>query len=355
MSVSLPREQHHPAYNLPQSHLRPPSGSDHKHHQSLPPAAGSYKSGDSRSQSFLNLTSSALAGVFGSHASLSELAGDDGTSTPATLKRASRPNTKSSTSSSIDSYKGFLDDANKSLMDSLKNNQHEKHVEPSLRRASLSSNPGTVISRRASLPAFTPATTHRLVPLSASSIFIRFMTLFAFGIAYGVFARQIYFNSSVATSSSPSTPYLLIWGAQGVAFGFALPLLDYFFSSHLSLVRAVNKDWSMTLRAVFAFLGLGLGVRKLQIESDFQASAHWGLMTPFVWYLLDGTRNGFLLSCVAAALGKSALYGMAQQQNQQLDTPAAAVWVASVYFCCSICVGNIGRRILAVESDEEDQ
>lgn len=331
MSVVLPRDPRraHDPY-------APTPAPLHTHLQ-LPPAAGSYNGSDSKSKSFLNLTTSALSGVFGSHTSLSELAGDDTTETYDTKTSKNR----------TANYDRFFDNANKSVPLSITSSPTKP-----MRRGSMSfpssisstRRSTSVISRRASLPALTPTSTHRLVPLALPTLLARLLTLFAFGIAYGEITRHIHYTT-LFTASTSDTANLLLWGTQGIVIGFVFPLFDWLFPS--TLTSPARADWPMTIRAVFTFLGLGLGIRKLQMESSLQAAAQWGLMTPFVWYVLDGTRNGFVLSCLAAAVGTSAVLAVANQVSF-----TAAAWVASVFFCCSICVGNIGRRILAVEVAE---
>ncbi|CAK7201251.1 hypothetical protein SEUCBS139899_003954 [Sporothrix eucalyptigena] len=120
-----------------------------------------------------------------------------------------------------------------------------------------------------------------------------------------------------------------------------------------------------------------------------QASMTLALANPFLWYLLDRSKSGLLLSAAVGFIGSGALMvlnlnlmpnpGMhpspyhagyhrmgnsfggnsAYHQNDSsrgaaygdLDSSASsltaetAVWMLSVLFCSCVCFGNIGRRL----------
>ena len=380
MSVAVPRDnsrKRNGPLSGPSSTSPAPTHHLPAYKASLPPAAGSYLTVNNtdfiKTQSFLNLTTSALSGVFGSQVSLSELAGDDagqrsGTEpegAAATGSRFGKPPKIGHTrkSASIDDYDDFLKDANKSL--------HRAFTEPVARRRrgsmpfynlDASSVQGRkILARRTSLPALTPSQVP--VRLSITNLLIRLVTLFAFGIAYGELARNLHDNHQVPSGtldisvSQNTAVYSLVWGAQGIFLGFMLPLFDWLFPGstdfRASFESKGGNDWSSIIRAVSAFMGLGLGVRKLPWDSSAQVAALWGLVNPFLWYMFDGTRNGLLLSCATAVFG-TIVFAVAfpshlPEAGLSSIYMAVAGWVASVYFCCSICFGNIGRRILTFD------
>lgn len=385
MSVALPRDHRYsagPASNgasPPTSPAVKDRFSQHHPltHASLPPAAGSYLSVDNKistsSRSFLNLTTSALSGVFGSQTSLAELAGDDSTtasgkngdnSYPA-IEKVSGISTASNggTPKSIDNYESFLDDANRSLTQVIHGTVVKKRRgSMSFPNSAVSANrrQTTTLARHATLPAMTPNT--KLVRLSFNTLVIRIMTLFACGVAFGELARHLHDNPEVCphtldlslSDNNLATYYSLVWGAQGIVLGLLFPLLDWLFPEDANLKQGKSRsDWSSIIRAVSAFLGLGLGVRKLPWDSSEQVAALWGLLNPFLWYLFDGSRNGFILSALVAILGTLVFAVVFPTHLPQAELSSmyvsVAAWIASVFFCCSICFGNIGRRILSVE------
>lgn len=385
MSVALPREHRYtagPASNgasPPMSPALKDRFSQHHHltHASLPPAAGSYLSVDNKistnSRSFLNLTTSALSGVFGSQTSLAELAGDESTNTasgkngdnnyPAIEKVSNiSTTTPGGTPKSIDNYDSFLDDANRSLTKVMNGTVIKK------RRGSMSfpnsavsatRRQTTTLTRHATLPAMTP--NNKLVRLSFNTLLIRIITLFGFGVGFGELARHLHDNHEVtphtldiSLSDNNLATYSLVWGAQGIVLGLLFPFFDWLFPEDVNFKQGKSgSDWSSIIRAVSAFLGLGLGVRKLPWDSSEQVAALWGLLNPFLWYLFDGSRNGFILSTLVAVLGTLvfAVFFPSHLPQAELSSMyvSVAAWIASVYFCCSICFGNIGRRILSVE------
>lgn len=335
------------------------------------------------SRSFLNLTSSALTGVFGSQTSLADLAGD-------TTQASFSSDQSDLPSSSIEGDDDFLDEANRSLTNSLNGGSLTK---PRLRSAiypASSSSSSTSSLTSASRPRSAPTQRHHLLPslssrtgsvrLSFLSIFVRFVTLFVAGVAYGELARNLHDNhlvtietldiaaSATAFVSGPESGFLqssvifsMVFGAQGILLGLLLPLFDRVFPAAASvsqrkLLASSGKggaDWSSIIRAVAAFLGVAYGVRKLPWESTMQVAVLWGLVNPFLWYLLDGTRNGFILSALTAIVGTMvfAVLFPANLPQPVLSTGyiAVTVWIASTFYICSICFGNIGRRILSFD------
>lgn len=305
------------------------------------------------SRSFLNLTSSALSGVFGSQTSLADLAGDT-TSYARTNGRVNQSSTN------IDNVGSFLDEASISLTGSLNDDGIKR------RRTSMSFPSSAVSSARKQrsgiprLPSLSSSTGS--VRLSLPTLMVRLVTLFACGVAYGELARNLHDNHLVTihtldiATSQNSVTFSLVFGAQGILLGFLTPLFDWLFpisSSERTSKGKGGTDWSSIIRAVAAFLGLSYGVRKLPWESSMQAAALWGLVNPFLWYILDGTRNGFILSSITAIAGTSvfAILFPSHLPDPALTSEyiAVTVWVASTLYICSICFGNIGRRILSFD------
>lgn len=119
-----------------------------------------------------------------------------------------------------------------------------------------------------------------------------------------------------------------------------------------------------------------------------QASLTLALANPFLWYLLDRSKSGFLLAAAVGLVGSGALMALnldlmpnpgmrpspyrvgcndgmgrafgadARQNDSSPDAPygsvdpstnavtaETAVWMLSVLFCSCVCFGNIGRRL----------
>ena len=104
-----------------------------------------------------------------------------------------------------------------------------------------------------------------------------------------------------------------------------------------------------------------------------QLSLTLGLANPFLWYLIDRSVSGFLLSAAVGLAGSAVLMGFSADvlpapahtvglyRNGSSQTDATAplvlggfarqdtvemgVWALSVLFCSCVCFGNIGRRL----------
>ncbi|KAA8896483.1 hypothetical protein TRICI_006888 [Trichomonascus ciferrii] len=255
----------------------------------------------SHSNSFLNLTNSALSGVFGSQVSLAELTGDV----------SNAPSRRPST--------GDLQSESKE---------------------SSSSSSGSGGGR----------------PVSAVSLATSIATLFGFGVAYGQLSRHLHDNHQVTSYTldiDQTGAFSLLWGSQGIVLGFLFPLFDWLYpEKNRKWSRGKGgADWSSIIRSVAAFMGVAYGIRKLSWTSTLQAAFYWGMVNPCLWFILDATRNGFILSCLTAIVGTTVF---ALIFPNHLPAPglseeyvSVTVWVASVFFCCSICFGNTGRRLLS--------
>lgn len=113
--------------------------------------------------------------------------------------------------------------------------------------------------------------------------------------------------------------------------------------------------------------------RKVPWASTMQVSLTLAMVNPFLWYLIDRSKPGFLLSA-AAGLAAVVLTGL---KPEIMPTPAGyssaylrhnhtgqrdggalmlgglatqrtietGLWALSVLFCSCVCFGNIGRRL----------
>lgn len=108
--------------------------------------------------------------------------------------------------------------------------------------------------------------------------------------------------------------------------------------------------------------------------STLQVSLTLALVNPFLWWLIDRSKPGFLLSAAVGLTGSLFLLGidpdmmpaptgaplanvsraaMGTDHDQLLvlgglarqKTLESLVWMLSVLFCSCICFGNIGRRL----------
>lgn len=308
MSVALPRSS-----NKARSKQSPPVQSPSSPNDGLKPQ------NDFSSRSYVNLTTSALAGVFGSQVSLAELTGD----VPA--------------ASGTDVY----DLTNK--------------PSTTIQRPKSKKDKSNLVNHHPSLPSL--SSNRSVVRFSVGALAPRIIALFAIGVVYGEVARNLHDNHLILSDTlnivmSQNIGYFsAAWGTQGILLGFLLPLFDWVFPSTFVDFGKGGTDWSSIIRAVAAFLGIAYGVRKLPWESSMQAAAMWGLLNPFLWYILDATRNGFILSSLVAIVGSTvfAILFPSHVPVAKLDSPeyiSVIVWIASAYFISSICFGNIGRRML---------
>jgi len=260
----------------------------------------------------------------------------------------------------------------------------------------------------------------------ASSLILRVVLLFALGIGYGVLvtrlpSRQnlaafgVYDDDDLVRPGSYDWRYLAFWGAAGVALGSLLPWFDRVWEETFGksdkrtatvagtgsaapgrltgVVPTGNEgmvgekegsspeaDWALVVRGIGAFVGIVFAIRKLPWTSTMQVSLTLALANPFLWYLIDRSKPGFLLSAAVGLAGSavlmslnpdmmpaptgllagspsllangtggsgarepgaaSALGGLASQ-----ETVETWIWMLSVLFCSCVCFGNIGRRL----------
>jgi hypothetical protein len=303
--------------------------------------------------------------------------------------------------------------------------------------ASSSSQP----RRRNSLaaPPTASSSSPRRRAAAALQLLLRAGLLFVLGVGYGVLVTRLpqQHGRRLAAYESPyEWRYLAFWGAAGVALGSLLPWFDRFWEESTasrqrgggapatrkdvavpgpragliegveapvtekpSAAAAPRADWALVVRGVGAFVGIVFAIRKLPWASTMQVSLTLALANPFLWYLIDRSKPGFLLSAAvglagsvvlmglnpdvmpaptanahptaaasssslgataandtasgdsggaawgggngnAAAAAATSLWGLASQ-----ETIETGIWMLSVLFCSCVCFGNIGRRL----------
>ncbi|KAG9231977.1 insulin-induced protein-domain-containing protein [Amylocarpus encephaloides] len=247
-----------------------------------------------------------------------------------------------------------------------------------------------------------------IVPRSSPSASTKFSLLwrstllFGIGMGYGSLVRHLHDDRKLAAVQvegiiKPSNDwrYLVFWGIAGVALGSLLPWIDTLFYSEASegiskeLQRQKDQitqddtldsnsspgaDWTPAVRSVGAFVGIAYAIRKLPWASSLQASLTLFLVNPVLWYLIDRSKPGFVLSSAIGATGTALLlasnpnmmpspttYGRtANNSIRQMDMLGelnlmgvgvsreiieCGIWILSVLFCSCVCFGNIGRRL----------
>ncbi|KAF2725538.1 hypothetical protein K431DRAFT_215564 [Polychaeton citri CBS 116435] len=226
----------------------------------------------------------------------------------------------------------------------------------------------------------------QLLPLLSRTV-----ALFGVGVLYGLFIGQLHNRRQLAPVQvegidSSAWPYYVFWGATGAVLGQALPWLDaYWNDSGDNDDRDIESDdgqqesggWNEAVRTITAFVGIAFAIRKLPWESELQLSLTLALANPAVWYLIDRTPPGFILSTVVALVGTAGLLGInptlvppAQVTNGYTSKPGlsnstaglvdneqlvlglfsresvgVATWISSVLFVSAVCFGNLGRRL----------
>jgi len=269
-------------------------------------------------------------------------------------------------------------------------------------------------------PPRAPSPTHTELAWSLS---MRIGLLFLLGMGYGALVTRLRgeVEGIAATEPQHGWTYLVGWGISGVALGALLPWFDgvwqvAFGNEQDSAVveektadRAASEsrsrtDWSHAVRSIGAFVGIIFALvccplsdltfttptmktrgsylhglffqRKLPWVSTLQVSLALTLVNPFLWYLVDRTKPGFILSAAVGVAGSAILIGINPDMmpapsspfyhpaeasaNVSADPLAAAsqpgifgsqqtletgIWMLSVLFCSCVCFGNIGRRL----------
>jgi hypothetical protein len=246
---------------------------------------------------------------------------------------------------------------------------------------------------------------------------LRGILLFGIGLGYGVLVRHLHDERQLAPfqvegiiKPRNDIGYLLFWGIAGVALGSLLPWVDTLFAVPDLDTPVFEKrgqkssssgsedeggsdagiwgaDWTPVVRSVGAFVGIAYAIvrlstpsifhantlqRKLPWASTMQASLTLALVNPALWYLIDRSKPGFVLSTAVGATGTALLL---VANPDMMPSPAAStsnprnntvqhtrltngslgyisresieggIWILSVLFCSCVCFGNIGRRL----------
>ena len=223
----------------------------------------------------------------------------------------------------------------------------------------------------------------------------RVLALFGVGVLYCLLISHLHDKQEIApvkveNLSRHSWPYFVFWGTAGVLLGQALPWIDKLWASDddddIEEYEGERRsrgtgDWMDVVRSIGAFVGIAFAIRKLPWESTLQLSLTLALANPAVWYLIDRSPAGFVLSVIVALSGTAVLLGInpswvpSPSPSQILEghvsrnmagsnitaeaiargelvlgyfsqeSVGVATWIASVLFVSSVCFGNIGRRL----------
>ena len=232
---------------------------------------------------------------------------------------------------------------------------------------------------------------------------VRTILLFAFGVAYGTIISHLHDSRKVAPVQVPgierSWAYLLGWGVVAVALGGLTPWVDVLWEDILGIEKDANfyessagtegdersegekgsrsglgTEWNPVVRSIGAFVGIAFAIRKLPWQSTSQVSLTLALVNPVLWYLVDRSKPGFILSTIVGLSGTAIVFGVnpdivpspaaaspraghgpatgglsdmgiLHQSLISSETIGVATWIASVFFCSSVCFGNVGRKL----------
>ncbi|KAM3509075.1 hypothetical protein MY10362_000784 [Beauveria mimosiformis] len=235
--------------------------------------------------------------------------------------------------------------------------------------------------------------------MSSVQIAVRTAVLFVLGLGYGALVTRLHdsnegLNADGFVEPGFNSTYLGVWGVAGVVLGSLLPWFDGVWEARYgdaeseedrtvgdgetSPTQAVDTglDSALVMRAIGAFVGIVFAIRKLAWDSTLQISATLALANPLLWWLIDRSRPGFLLSAAVGLVGSLLLLGISPDMmptpslqmlrdarsvndtsegstvtlstfipnNQVIET---GVWMLSVLFSSCLCFGNIGRRLFS--------
>ncbi|KAG5980107.1 hypothetical protein E4U55_004380 [Claviceps digitariae] len=326
-----------------------------------------------RPQSFMNLTSSTLMGIYSEAASRNRdcLINDDDPSDTPWGTGARTPIRRPS-----------IDETTYELMCA----RSHKHRHAAAAASSSSSlgpfrTPDDVVSL--------PSLADNLI-----SLVLRGALLGALGLGYGLVVTRLHSEQNhlppllfLDDPDGVMKPgrhwgYLLFWGVGGVVLGSLLPWFDTVWADVFGQGSrkptpdqdkhaAPGTDWALIMRAVGAFVGIIFAIRKLAWVSTLQVSATLALVNPLLWWLIDRSTSGFVFSAAVGLTGSLLLLGvnpdLVPAPSASLHRNASAgfdneppsvlsglprhevvetgMYMLSVLFCSCLCFGNIGRRL----------
>ncbi|KAK9442696.1 INSIG domain-containing protein [Metarhizium brunneum] len=222
---------------------------------------------------------------------------------------------------------------------------------------------------------------------SVTSLTLRGTLLFVLGLGYGALVTRLH-NEQNQLPPMPDDSilkpgnnwkYLTFWGVAGIGLGSLLPWFDKLWEdtfgnegddSVVDKGASPGTDWALVMRAIGAFVGIIFAIRKLAWVSTLQVSATLALVNPLLWWLIDRSKPGFVLSAAVGLTGSILLLGVDPEimpapsglpsRNSSnpfnsdplalgglatQETVETGVWMLSVLFCSCLCFGNIGRRL----------
>lgn len=253
-------------------------------------------------------------------------------------------------------------------------------------------------------------------PQTALSLGLRTAFLFVLGLGYGAILSRLSHEQQWASFPVEGimrhrydSAYLACWGVFGVVLGSLLPWFDGKWEQAFEKGEDEDEedfqeeeedpgtDWALVVRGVGAFVGIVFAIvsrpppllylyttfwaanshlpqRKVPWASTMQVSMTLAMVNPFLWYLIDRSKSGFLLSAGVAWAGSVVLMGFNPDivpapsgfsseflsRNHTGNTGGeplmlgglatqktieTGIWVLSVLFCSCVCFGNIGRRL----------
>ncbi|KAI1131509.1 insulin-induced protein-domain-containing protein [Nemania abortiva] len=258
-------------------------------------------------------------------------------------------------------------------------------------------------------PARRRSSAHIPPPISTTaSIFysgLRALLLSGLGVLYGIGVATVRSSRSaeafrmehMITASGYGWGYMVFWGASGLSLGCLLPYVDSIWErsfeddSNGDAVETEgdatknlrrNTDWALAVRGMGIFIGIAYAIRKLPWDSTLQVSLSLALVNPALWFLIDGSMPGFIVSSVVGFAGSALLTGLqpdmvpvpamlssssvgglystgavpsntsasyTDTQSTVLgglasqQTLAIGIWTLNVLFCCCVVFGNVGR------------
>ncbi|KAL8854198.1 MAG: hypothetical protein Q9221_000912 [Calogaya cf. arnoldii] len=187
---------------------------------------------------------------------------------------------------------------------------------------------------------------------------LRTTLLFLFGVAYGTIVTHLHDNQNIAPVKVEGIDrqtwrYLAFWGVAGVLLGRLLPCIDIFWERTLGdkdqgiapwaasddarsqegsddgserlnsrFESVLGADWTPAVRSIGAFVGIAFAIvralltsqttpkRKLPWQSTLQVSLTLAMVNPALWYLIDRSKPGFLLSAIVGVAGTAVLLGI---------------------------------------------
>ena len=246
--------------------------------------------------------------------------------------------------------------------------------------------------------------------------------------AYGVIITHLHDDQRLAPVQMEGIDrsdwrYNIFWGIAGVLLGSLLPWVDVFWQEAWGTKKShaegdivaydsktapdtdgtnerlpsrsgssLGADWNPAVRSIGAFVGIAFAIvseilglptpllpfsliavllqRKLPWQSTLQVSLTLALVNPVLWYLIDRSKTGLLLSAFVGISGTAVLLGvnpdvvpppstsspLANTWNVSYESVISdkiisnesigvGTWIASVLFCSCVCFGNIGRRL----------